>query len=249
MSTVRWSESAICIHTSPPSWTSLGSLLPPFPPSHPISLKSESESCSVYPTLCDPMDYTVQARILEWVATPFSRGSSQPRDRTQVSCTAAAAVAAKSLQLCPTLCDPIDGSPPGSAVCRWILYQLSHKWSPSVLEWVAYPVSSESSWPGNRTRVSCIAGGFLTNWAIREAPPRPRSLQSTELSSLCHAAASHQVSASRMAVYTCQCYLLNSSHPLLPTLGPCVFFLHLCLYSCPGNRFVCTIFLDSVYTH
>ena len=40
-------------------------------------------------TLCDPMDYTVhgilQARILEWVAFPFSRGSSQPRDLTQVS--------------------------------------------------------------------------------------------------------------------------------------------------------------------
>ena len=41
------------------------------------------------PTLFDPMDYTVhgilQARILEWVAFPFSRGSSQPRDRIQVS--------------------------------------------------------------------------------------------------------------------------------------------------------------------
>ena len=40
-------------------------------------------------TLCYPMDYTVhgilQARILEWVAFPFSRGSSQPRDGTQVS--------------------------------------------------------------------------------------------------------------------------------------------------------------------
>ena len=40
-------------------------------------------------TLCDPKDDTVhgilQARILEWVAFPFSRGSSQPRDRTQVS--------------------------------------------------------------------------------------------------------------------------------------------------------------------
>ena len=39
------------------------------------------------PTLCDPMDYTVheilQARILEWVAFPFSRGSSQPRDQTR----------------------------------------------------------------------------------------------------------------------------------------------------------------------
>ena len=50
----------------------------------------ESESHSVMSdTLCDPMDYTVrgilQARILEWVAFPFSRGSSQPRDQTQVS--------------------------------------------------------------------------------------------------------------------------------------------------------------------
>ena len=40
-------------------------------------------------TLCDPMDYTVnkilQARILESEAFPFSRGSSQPRDQTQVS--------------------------------------------------------------------------------------------------------------------------------------------------------------------
>ena len=43
-------------------------------------------------TLCDPMDYTVhgilQARILEWVAFLFSKGSSQPRDQTQVSCIA-----------------------------------------------------------------------------------------------------------------------------------------------------------------
>ena len=41
------------------------------------------------PTLCDSMDYTahgiLQARILEWVAVPFTRGSSQPKDRTQVS--------------------------------------------------------------------------------------------------------------------------------------------------------------------
>ena len=41
-------------------------------------------------TLCNPMAYTVhgilQARILEWVAFPFSRGSSQPRNWTQVSC-------------------------------------------------------------------------------------------------------------------------------------------------------------------
>ena len=48
----------------------------------------------LYSTLCDPMDCSLagssvrgilQARILEWVTYPFSRGSSQPRDRTQVS--------------------------------------------------------------------------------------------------------------------------------------------------------------------
>ena len=48
--------------------------------------ESESQSCL---TLCNPMDYTVhgilQARILEWVAFPFSRGSSPGRDRSQVS--------------------------------------------------------------------------------------------------------------------------------------------------------------------
>ena len=45
---------------------------------------------SLSDVLCDPMDYTVhgilQARILEWVAFSFSGGSSQPKDRTQVSC-------------------------------------------------------------------------------------------------------------------------------------------------------------------
>ena len=58
---------------------------------------------------------------------------------------------------------------PGLPHCRQILYQLSHKGSPRILEWVAYPFSSGSSQPRNRTRVSCIAGWFFTNWAIREA--------------------------------------------------------------------------------
>ena len=48
-----------------------------------------TQSC---PTLCNPLDYTVhgilQVRIQEWVALPFSRGSSQPRDQTQVPCIA-----------------------------------------------------------------------------------------------------------------------------------------------------------------
>ena len=56
---------------------------------------------------------------------------------------------------------PTQGSNPGLPHCRRILYQLSHNRSPSILEWVAYPFSSGSSWPRNRIRVSCNAGGFL----------------------------------------------------------------------------------------
>ena len=58
---------------------------------------------------------------------------------------------------------PIQGSNPDLLHCRWILCQLSHKGSPGILEWVAHPFSSRSSRPRNRTRVSCIAGGFFTN--------------------------------------------------------------------------------------
>ena len=52
-------------------------------------MTSEVKVAQPCPTLCNPMDYTVhgiiQARKLEWVAFPFSRGSSQPRDLIQVS--------------------------------------------------------------------------------------------------------------------------------------------------------------------
>ena len=60
-------------------------------------LKGKGVVAQLCLTLCDPMDCSplgysvhgiIQARILEWVAIPFSRRSSQPRDRTQVSCIA-----------------------------------------------------------------------------------------------------------------------------------------------------------------
>ena len=56
--------------------------------------ESESEVAQSRPTLCDPMDRSLsgssvhgifQARVLEWIPVSFSRGSSQPRNRTQVS--------------------------------------------------------------------------------------------------------------------------------------------------------------------
>ena len=85
---------------------------------------------------------------------PFSRGSSRPRDETWVSClaggfftaeppgehltgaAAAAAAAAKLLQSCPTLCDPRDGSPPGSPVPGILQAR--------TLEWVAISFSNAS---------------------------------------------------------------------------------------------------------
>ena len=65
---------------------------------------------------------------------------------------------AKSLQLCLTLCDPIDCSLPGSSL-HGILQT-------RILQWVAGPFSRGSSWPRYQTRISygsCIAGRFFTN--------------------------------------------------------------------------------------
>ena len=56
---------------------------------------------------------------------------------------------------------PTQWSNTGLPQCRRILYQLSHQGSPRILGWVVHPFSSESSWPRNRTGVSCIAGDYL----------------------------------------------------------------------------------------
>ena len=67
----------------------------------------------------------------------------------------------KVAQSCPTLCNPLDCSSADSSV-RGISQA-------RILEWVAYPFCSRSSRPRNWTGVSCVAGGFFTNWAIGEA--------------------------------------------------------------------------------
>ena len=57
---------------------------------------------------------------------------------------------------------PTQGLNPGLPNCKWTLDQLSHKGSPRILEWVAYPFSNRSSQPRNQTGVSWIAGRFFT---------------------------------------------------------------------------------------
>ena len=72
------------VHGVTKSQTQLSDFPCHFPCESPLLFGSEVKVAQLCPTLCDPMDYTVheilQARILEWVALPFSRGSSQPRD-------------------------------------------------------------------------------------------------------------------------------------------------------------------------
>ena len=65
-------------------------------------------------------------------------------------------------QSCLTLCNPMDCSPPGSAV-HGILQE-------RILEWVAIPFSREFSWHRVRTWVSCLAGRFFTIWAHHGSP-------------------------------------------------------------------------------
>ena len=63
-------------------------------------------------------------------------------------------------QSCPTLCDPMDCSLPGSSIHG--IFQAR------VLEWVAISFSRGFSWPRDWTQVSCIAGRHFTIWATRE---------------------------------------------------------------------------------
>ena len=115
-----------------------------------------SKSLQLCPTLCDPMDYSPpgssvhgdsQARILEWVAMPSSRGSPWPKDQIHISMSPAWAggffttschlrsrrsysccLVTKS---CPTLWGRMDSSLPGSSVCRpGFKSQLHHFLSP-----------------------------------------------------------------------------------------------------------------------
>ena len=90
-------------------------------------MKVKVKVAQLCPSLCDPMDYTVhgilQARILEWVAFPFSQGIF-----------------------------PTQGSNPGLWYCRQILYQLSHKGSPRILGDVGFIGGGKSRPPSESKR-------------------------------------------------------------------------------------------------
>ena len=119
-----------------------------------------------------------QARLLKWVAISFSRASSQPRDRTHVSCVAGGFFTTESLgkprytmksesesvshSVMPNSLRP-HGLQPTRLLCPWDFPGKS-------TGMVAISFSKESSWPWDQTQVSCTAGRLFTNWANREAP-------------------------------------------------------------------------------
>ena len=127
-----------------------------------------AQSC---PTLCDPMDCSLpgfsvhgifHARVLEWVAISFSRGSSWPRDQTKVSCIAGRRLPSEppgkpewrfevkwSRSVCPTLCNPMDCSLPGFSVHE-ILHAI-------ILEQITISYSRGFSQPRVQTHVSCLS--------------------------------------------------------------------------------------------
>ena len=78
-----------------------------------------------------------------------------------VACKAPVSKESEVAQSCPTLCNPVDWSPPGSSV-HGILQA-------RILEWVASSFSRGSSWPRDWTQVPCIAGRRFNLWATREA--------------------------------------------------------------------------------
>ena len=105
-------------------------------------------------TLCNRVDYR---RILEWITIPHL-GSSHPGNQTCVSfifCIAdvffnhwaTGGVCVKVIQLCPTLCNPMD-------------YTVYGILQPRILEWVTFPFSWGSFQPRDWTQVSCWAGGL-----------------------------------------------------------------------------------------
>ena len=127
-----------------------------------------SQSCLV---LCDPMDCIVhgilQARILEWVAIPFSRGSSQSRDWTHVSRVAGGFFTSWATREAQEYWNGLSYCPPESSWPRdqTISYVSCTVGRFFTTEPPAVPFSRGSFQSRDQTQVSYIAGWFFTLWA------------------------------------------------------------------------------------
>ena len=155
------------------------------------------------------------------------------------------AAAAKSLQSCPTLCDPIDGSPSGSPVPGILQAR--------TLEWVAISFSNAWKWKVKGKSLSRV-WLLATPWtAAHQAPlsmefarqeyrsglPLPSFIATRFLKGFV-------VVLIRCLFYTQQCVCVGPTLPIhltspWPPWHPYVCSLCLCLYFCVANKFICTI--------
>ena len=150
-----------------------------------VQFSSVTQSCL---TLCDPMNCStpglpVHHHLPEFTQTHIHWVTDAIEPSHPLSSPSPAT--AKSLQLCPTLCDSIDGSPPGSPVPGILQAR--------ILEWAAisscpqslpasesFPMSQPVTWGGQNTGVSALAS-FLTKNTKGWSPLEWISLQSKEI--------------------------------------------------------------------
>ena len=138
-------------------------------------MKVKSEVSQPCLTLSNPMDCSLpgssahgilQARVLEWVDIAFSSTALQMHFKMLLSIRKCPQrMCAKLLQLCPTLCDPMDRSPPGSSVHRILQAR--------ILEWISMPSSRGSSRPRDQTHIlyaSCIGRQVLYECHLGSSP-------------------------------------------------------------------------------
>ena len=113
-------------------------------------MKSESEVTQSCPTLCNPLDSSLpgstvhgifQARILEWAAISFSRGSSQTRDQTCISCIADRCFTIWAIREAPTTVSPQVNKREGTQ-----LHLSTENWIKNVLS-MAPPIRTRPSFP------------------------------------------------------------------------------------------------------
>ena len=111
-------------------------------------------------TLCNPMDYTVhgflQARILEWAAVPFSRGSFESRDWTQVFHISSGFFTSWDIR------ESQDTGVGGLSLLQWIFLTQESNWSLLHCRWILYQLSYQRS----ISEVVGISSGSLRNYRL-----------------------------------------------------------------------------------
>ena len=129
------------------------------------------------------MGSKVKVKVAQWSPTLWPHGLFSPSQNPGVGSFSLGRLSLLQRIFLTQGSNPglLHWSNPGLLHCGWILNQLSQQGIPEVLEWVAYPFSSRSSWSRNWTRVSCITSAFLPT----ELTGKPWYMGSTHLQNQC----------------------------------------------------------------